>query len=210
VSGDDGSYTLTRLVRASAPIPTSNTVNVNNRVQIAPPPACPSDVQRQGVTVKKKSSALLGSVGVIALYSPKHTHDQALSCRTTSPSTCSNAIKSTGKGVGATGPVGAAGLFDGAWVGEGTDQLTGTQTSPPATIINASRAQNVQARGSAAIGARRSPTTSSFQINIQGPRGGWTSVEEFQNTSSIRTNFRTDRCCGSARWPGFELGAAHL
>jgi multidrug efflux pump subunit AcrB len=32
----------------------------------------PQNVQQQGVTVKKKSSALLG---VIAVYSPKHTHD---------------------------------------------------------------------------------------------------------------------------------------
>jgi len=35
-------------------------------------PSLPPEVQRQGVTVKKKSSALLG---VIAVYSPKHTYD---------------------------------------------------------------------------------------------------------------------------------------
>jgi multidrug efflux pump subunit AcrB len=48
-----------------------NTVNVNNRVQVALS-SLPEDVRRQGVTVKKKSSALLG---VVAVYSPRHTHD---------------------------------------------------------------------------------------------------------------------------------------
>ena len=70
VSGDDGSYTLTVSFELGTD-PDINTVNVNNRVQIALS-SLPSDVQRQGITVKKKSSALLG---VIALYSPKHTHD---------------------------------------------------------------------------------------------------------------------------------------
>jgi hypothetical protein len=51
--------------------PDINTVNVNNRVQVALS-KLPQDVQRQGVTVKKQSSALLG---VIAVYSPKATHD---------------------------------------------------------------------------------------------------------------------------------------
>ena len=70
VSGDDGSYTLTASFELGTD-PDINTVNVNNRVQIALS-SLPQDVQRQGVTVKKKSSALLG---VIAVYSPKHTHD---------------------------------------------------------------------------------------------------------------------------------------
>ena len=52
--------------------PDIDTVNVNNRVQVALS-KLPQDVQKQGVTVKKQSSALLG---VIALYSPKQTHDE--------------------------------------------------------------------------------------------------------------------------------------
>src|SRR4051795_11805410 len=71
VSGDDGSYSLTVSFDLGTN-PDINTVNVNNRVQVALS-SLPQDVQRQGVTVKKKSSALLG---VIAIYSPKHTHDQ--------------------------------------------------------------------------------------------------------------------------------------
>src|SRR5258706_11790275 len=70
VSGDDGSYTLTASFELGTD-PDINTVNVNNRVQVALS-SLPPDVQRQGITVKKKSSALLG---VIAFYAPKHTHD---------------------------------------------------------------------------------------------------------------------------------------
>src|SRR5713101_1544527 len=71
VSGDDGSYTLTCSFELGTN-PDINAVNVNNRVQVALS-SLPPEVQRQGVTVKKKSSALLG---VIAVYSPKHSHDQ--------------------------------------------------------------------------------------------------------------------------------------
>src|SRR5258707_2621480 len=70
VSGDDGSYTLTASFELGTD-PDINTVNVNNRVQAALS-KLPEDVQRQGVVVKKKSSALLG---VIAVYSPKGTRD---------------------------------------------------------------------------------------------------------------------------------------
>src|SRR6266850_5474745 len=71
VSGDDGSYTLICSFELGTN-PDINTVNVNNRVQVALS-SLPPEVQRQGVVVKKKSSALLG---VIAVYSHKRTHDQ--------------------------------------------------------------------------------------------------------------------------------------
>src|SRR5258708_15734886 len=70
VSGDDGSYSLIASFELGTN-PDINTVNVNNRVQVALS-SLPPDVQRQGIVVKKKSSALLG---VIALTSPKSTHD---------------------------------------------------------------------------------------------------------------------------------------
>src|SRR3984885_14313818 len=69
-SGDDGSYTLTASFELGTN-PDINAVNVNNRVQVALS-KLPQDVQKQGVTVQKKSSAILG---VIAVYSPKQTHD---------------------------------------------------------------------------------------------------------------------------------------
>src|SRR3954465_9764497 len=70
VSGDDGSYTLLCSFELGTD-PDINTVNVNNRVQIALA-SLPEEARRQGVTVKKKSPALLR---VIAVYFPKRTHD---------------------------------------------------------------------------------------------------------------------------------------
>src|ERR1700722_6850578 len=70
VSGDDGTYTLTCSFELGTN-PDINAVNVNNRVQVALS-KLPQEVTRQGVTVKKKSSAILA---VLAVYSPKHTHD---------------------------------------------------------------------------------------------------------------------------------------
>ena len=62
VSGNDGSYTLTGSFELGTD-PDINAVNVNNRVQIALA-KLPEDVRKQGVTVKKKSSALLGVLGI--------------------------------------------------------------------------------------------------------------------------------------------------
>src|SRR5579864_1402812 len=69
-SGDDGSYTLTASFELGTD-PDINTVNVNNRVQTALS-QLPSEVQQQGINVKKKSTAILS---VFAVYSPKGTHD---------------------------------------------------------------------------------------------------------------------------------------
>ncbi len=56
-SGADGSYTLT-VTFALGTDPDINTVNVQNRVSLAEP-QLPEEVTRQGLTTKKKSSALL-------------------------------------------------------------------------------------------------------------------------------------------------------
>src|SRR5437588_2490296 len=69
-SGDDGSYTLTASFELGTN-PDINAVNVNNRVQTALS-LLPPEVQRQGINVKKKSTAILS---VLTLYSPKQTHD---------------------------------------------------------------------------------------------------------------------------------------
>ena len=69
-SGNDGSYTL--LVSfALGTDPDQNTVNVNNRVQLANA-QLPKEVQQQGLSVKKKSSAMLQ---VIALSSTSGAQD---------------------------------------------------------------------------------------------------------------------------------------
>ncbi len=69
-SGADGSYTLTVTFTLGTD-PDINTVNVQNRVSLAEP-LLPDEVSRQGLTVKKVSSALLQ---VVQLYSPKGTYD---------------------------------------------------------------------------------------------------------------------------------------
>jgi hydrophobe/amphiphile efflux-1 (HAE1) family protein len=175
VSGDDGSYTLTVSFELGTD-PDINTVNVNNRVQIALS-SLPSDVQRQGVTVKKKSAALLG---VIALYSPKQTHDQLYLSNYVTINML-DAIKST-PGVGDAALWGPQDYSMRVWVK--TDQLTGLNLTT-GDIINAVRAQNVQA-AVGRIGARPISTDQQLQLNIQ-TKGRLTSVQEFENIV-IRTN----------------------
>src|SRR6202158_2637618 len=70
-SGSDGSYTLT-VTFAVGTDPDLNTVKVQNRVGLAEA-QLPQEVRAQGVSVTKKSSALLQ---VIALTSPDGRYDQ--------------------------------------------------------------------------------------------------------------------------------------
>ena len=69
-SAADGSYTLT-VTFALGTDPDINTVNVQNRAQLATP-LLPPEVQRQALVIRKKSAALLQ---VITVYSPKNTYD---------------------------------------------------------------------------------------------------------------------------------------
>src|SRR5262244_3813328 len=174
-SGNDGSYTLTVSFEHGTN-PDINTVNVNNRVQIALS-SLPSDVQRQGVTVKKKSSALLG---VIALYSPKHTHDPLYLSNYVTINML-DTIKST-PGVGDASLWGPQDYSMRAWVQ--TDKLTGLNLST-GDIINAIKAQNVQA-AVGRVGARPISNDQQLQLNIQ-TKGRLTSPKEFENIV-VRTN----------------------
>src|ERR1700721_1867813 len=69
-SGADGSYTL-NVTFALGTNPDINTVNVQNRASLAEP-QLPAEVTRQGLTIRKKSAALLQ---VLEIYSPKGTYD---------------------------------------------------------------------------------------------------------------------------------------
>ncbi len=69
-SANDGSYSLT-VTFALGTDPDINTVNVQNRVNLAEP-QLPEEVKRQGLNVKKKSTAMLQ---VVALFSPKGAYD---------------------------------------------------------------------------------------------------------------------------------------
>src|ERR1700758_1114086 len=69
-SGADGSYSL-NVTFALGTDPDINTVNVQNRAQLATP-LLPQEVQRQGLVIRKKSAALLQ---IITITSPKRTRD---------------------------------------------------------------------------------------------------------------------------------------
>ena len=73
-SGSDGSYSL-NVTFALGTNPDINTVNVQNLASLAIP-QLPAEVSHAGLTVRKKSAALLQ---VINIYSPKNTYDFHLS-----------------------------------------------------------------------------------------------------------------------------------
>jgi multidrug efflux pump subunit AcrB len=83
VSGNDGSYSL-KVSFELGTDPDINTVNVNNRVQVALS-KLPEDVRKQGLTVKKQSSALLGG----SRFLRQSGRTTSCSSRITRPSTCS-------------------------------------------------------------------------------------------------------------------------
>jgi multidrug efflux pump subunit AcrB len=177
--------------------PDINTVNVNNRVQVALA-TLPETVQRQGVTVKKKSSALLG---VIAVYSPKRTHDPLFLSNYVTINLLDR-IKST-PGVGDASLWGPQDYAMRAWVR--TDRLTGLGLTT-GDIINAIQAQNVQA-AVGRIGARPISNDQQLQLNLE-TKGRLNTVQDFENIV-IRTNPDGSvlRLGDVAR---VELGAANL
>jgi hydrophobe/amphiphile efflux-1 (HAE1) family protein len=196
VSGNDGSYSL-KVSFELGTDPDINTVNVNNRVQVALS-KLPQDVQKQGVTVKKQSSALLG---VIALYSPKQTHDE-LFISNYATINLLDQIKST-PGVGDATLFGPQDYSMRAWVQ--TDKLTGLNLTT-ADVINAIQKQNVQA-AVGRLGARPTSNEQQLQLNVQ-TKGRLTSPAEFAQIV-IRTNPDGSvlRLGDVAR---LELGAANL
>jgi multidrug efflux pump subunit AcrB len=115
-------------------------------------------VRKQGVTVKKQSSAL---VGVISLYSPKQTHDE-LYISNYATINLLDQIKSTPGVVDAT-PFGPQDYSMRAWMR--TDRLTGLGLTM-ADVINAIKSQNLQAPVGR-IGARPIANDQQLQLNIQ-------------------------------------------
>jgi hydrophobe/amphiphile efflux-1 (HAE1) family protein len=196
VSGNDGSYAL-RVSFELGTNPDINTVNVNNRVQIALA-KLPAEVRQQGVTVKKQSSALLG---VVAVYSPKASYDPLFISNYVTINLL-DGIRST-PGVGDASMFGAADYAMRMWLR--TDRMTGLGLTP-GDIINAVQAQNVQA-AVGRIGARPISDDQQLQFNIQ-TKGRLATPAEFADII-IRTN-----ADGSVLRVGdvarVELGAANL
>nr|WP_245216760.1 multidrug efflux RND transporter permease subunit [Neoroseomonas nitratireducens] len=166
-SANDGSYSL-NISFALGTNPDIATVNVNNRVQAALA-RLPQEVQRQGVTVRKQSSAILQFV---FLYSESGEH---------SPLFLSNYVTinildrlARVQGVGQVTLFGGMDYSMRIWFE--VDRLISLNLTP-SDVVAAIQAQNVQAPVGR-IGARPIPEEQQFQINLE-TRGRLTSPEEF-------------------------------
>jgi hydrophobe/amphiphile efflux-1 (HAE1) family protein len=195
-SGDDGSYTLTVSFELGTN-PDINTVNVNNRVQTALS-QLPPEVQKQGINVKKKSTAILA---IVTVYSPKKTHDPLFLSNYVTINLL-DPIKSS-PGVGDAFLFAPQDYAIRAWVR--TDALTELNLTT-SDIINAIESQNAQA-AVGRIGARPMFNDQQLQLNIQ-TKGRLGSAAEFEKII-IRTNPDGSvlRLGDVAR---VELGAANL
>src|SRR5499425_1779483 len=168
-SAADGSYNLT-VTFALGTDPDINTVNVQNRAQLATP-LLPQEVQRQGLVIRKKSAALLQ---VITVYSPKNTHDALY----LSNYATINIIDPLARirGVGQATLFGPLDYSLRLWLDP--DRLTAFNLTP-ADVVAAVQAQNVQA-ALGRIGAAPSPRQQQLQLTIK-TKGRLTRNEEFQN-----------------------------
>src|SRR5437660_6421488 len=166
-NGSDGSYSLT-VTFALGTDPDINTVNVQNRTQLATP-LLPQEVQRQGLTVRKKSAALLQ---IISLYSPKNTYD-ALYLNNYATINVVDALSRV-RGVGQATLFGALDYSLRLWLD--TDRLTALKLTP-ADVVSAIQAQNVQA-ALGRIGAAPTPQAQQFQLTIK-TQGRLTKPSEF-------------------------------
>jgi hydrophobe/amphiphile efflux-1 (HAE1) family protein len=196
VSGNDGSYSLLLSFELGTDADI-NTVNVNNRVQVALS-KLPADVRTQGVTVKKQSSALLG---VISLYSPKHTRDE-LFISNYATINLIDSIRSTA-GVGDARLFGPQDYAMRVWLQ--TDRMTGLGLAV-SDVIGAIQSQNTQAPVGR-IGARPVDNDQQIQLNIE-TKGRLASVEEFQDII-IRTN-PDGSVLKLKDFARIELGAANM
>ncbi len=166
-SANDGSYGLT-VSFALGSNPDINTVNVNNRVQAALS-RLPAEVQRNGVTVQKRSSAILE---FLAFSSEGAKQD---------PLFISNYVTinvldrlSRVNGVGSASLFGALDYSMRIWFD--TNRLISLNLAP-SDIVLAIQQQNVQAPVGR-IGARPTSDDTQFQINLQ-TKGRLTTPEEF-------------------------------
>jgi HAE1 family hydrophobic/amphiphilic exporter-1 len=168
-SGADGSYTL-NVTFALGTDPDINTVNVQNRAQLATP-LLPQEVQRQGLVIRKKSPALLQ---VIAIYSPKGTYD-ALFLNNYATINIIDPLARV-RGVGQASLFGALDYSLRLWLDP--DRLTAFNLAP-ADIVAAVQSQNVQA-ALGRIGAAPSPQTQQLQLTIT-TEGRLARTDEFEN-----------------------------
>jgi hydrophobic/amphiphilic exporter-1 (mainly G- bacteria), HAE1 family len=168
-SGADGSYTLT-VTFALGTDPDIDTVNVQNRAQLAIP-LLPQEVQRQGLTIRKRSAALLQ---VIAVYSPANTHD-ALFLNNYATINVIDPLARI-RGVGQATLFGPLDYSMRLWLDP--DRLTAFNLTP-ADVVAAVQSQNVQA-AVGRIGAAPTPERQQLQLTIT-TQGRLTRADQFEN-----------------------------
>ncbi len=174
-NGNDGSYNLTVSFELGTN-PDINTVNVNNRVQTALA-ELPTSVTQQGLTIQKRSSAILEFV---SLFSDGGKQDPLFITNYATINVMDEISRTPG--------VGQANLFSrlkySMRIWFDTNRLTSLNLSPQ-DIITAIQAQNVVAP-IGRIGARPVSSDVSFQFNLQ-TQGRLTTPEQFGNIV-IRAN----------------------
>src|SRR6267143_2677285 len=168
-SGADGSYSLT-VTFALGTDPDIDTVNVQNRAQLATP-LLPQEVQRQGLVIRKKSAALLQ---VINIYSPKNTHD-ALFLNNYATINVIDPLARI-RGVGQASLFGPLDYSLRLWLDP--DRLTAFNLTP-ADVVTAVQSQNIQA-ALGRIGAAPTPQAQQFQLTIK-TQGRLTRPDQFDN-----------------------------
>src|SRR5262245_6525162 len=167
-SGSDGSYTL-NVTFALGTDPDINTVNVQNRASLAVP-QLPQEVSRTGLTIRKKSAALLQ---VITLYSPKNSYDAVY----LSNYATINVIDALAriKGVGQVNLFGPLDYSLRIWLDP--DRLTQLNLTPN-DIIAAVQSQNIQA-ALGRVGAAPTSEEQQVQLTIK-TKGRLVRPEEFE------------------------------
>ncbi len=168
-SGNDGSYNLTVSFDLGSD-PDIDTVNVNNRVQTALS-QLPQEVQLEGLTIQKKSSAVLQ---FIVLYSENGKQDPLFITNYAIINVLD--VLSRTPGVGQAHIFGALNYSMRIWFD--TQRLDNLQLTP-SDVIAAIQAQNVIAPVGR-IGARPISNEQQFQLNIQ-TQGRLTTPEQFGN-----------------------------
>jgi hypothetical protein len=168
-SGNDGSYTLT-VSFAVGTDPDINTVNVQNRVNLAEA-QLPQEAQAQGISVTKKSSALMQ---LIALTSASGEHDQ-LFLSNYATINMIDGLKRI-KGVGDVVLLTPWDYSMRIWI---TPERLTSYAMTPSDIVTALQGQNIQA-AIGRIGSQPALPDQQFQLTIQ-TKGRLATVEEFGN-----------------------------
>ena len=154
-SGNDGSYSLNVSFRVGTD-PDQNTTNVNNRAQLALA-QLPQEVQRLGLTVRKKSSAMLQVITI-------RSTDGSLDTLFLSNYVTINVLDALRRvpGVGDAQMFGTRDYAMRVWFQ--TDRLTALGLTP-ADVIGAIQKQN-QVAPLGRVGAQPMSQDSSYQLNI--------------------------------------------